>query len=74
MTVTADMLEHLLAAPDGTSLVLRDGRPVVTDDESDSVLITTKAAIVEQLGDDRSPERLATAAAALDDMVDKLGA
>ncbi|KQU28253.1 MULTISPECIES: hypothetical protein [unclassified Rhodococcus (in: high G+C Gram-positive bacteria)] len=74
MTMTSDTVRGVLDAPDGTLLVMRDGELTMTDDDSGAVLVTTKAALVEQLGDDRSPERLETAATALNDMVDKLGA
>ncbi|MBY6678681.1 hypothetical protein HQ314_17325 [Rhodococcus sp. BP-332] len=74
MTMTSDTVRGVLDAPDGTLLVMRDGELTMTDDDSGAVLVTTKAALVEQLGDDRSPKRLETAATALNDMVDKLGA
>jgi len=74
MTVSSDTVRGVLDAPDGTLLVMRDGELTMTDEDSGAVLVTTKSALVEQLGDDRSAERLGTAAAALNDMVDKLGA
>lgn len=47
---------------------------VVTEDEGEDLLVTTRAALVRELGDRPDSEAVARAAAALTDVVAKLGA
>ncbi|MFC7961268.1 hypothetical protein [Rhodococcoides kroppenstedtii] len=72
----------LLGGAEGAVLVLRGsggdsgGVPevVVTEDEGEDLLVTTRAALVRELGDRPDSEAVARAAAALTDVVAKLGA
>ncbi|MBT1191827.1 hypothetical protein [Rhodococcoides kroppenstedtii] len=80
--VRPEDVDDLLGGAEGAVLVLRGsggdsgGVPevVVTEDEGEDLLVTTRAALVRELGDRPDPEAVARAAAALTDVVAKLGA
>ncbi|MBY6368764.1 hypothetical protein [Rhodococcoides corynebacterioides] len=72
--VTTEDVENLLGADDGAVLILRGTEIALATDEGDDLLVTTRAALIGELGERPEKEALTRAAAALTDVVAKLGA